>query len=405
MKPIRMAIDGNEANVTNRVGSNVYAFEILKGIAQLCQKKTDVEVTVLLTQSPLPDLPKNSPRWQYKVIGPKPLWTQWALPIHLFLHQHQYDIYFTPGHYAARISAIPYISTVMDTAYLDFPEQFRKNDYLQLKNWTAYSVKHAQKVIAISQATKQNIVQKYHKSKQEIVVAYPALQSSTYNISQKTRKQFFKKHHLGKNYILYLGTLQPRKNLIRLIEAFESTVRAQASFKTHHLKQKLLTKKHTSANQSDPLQLVLVGKVGWLAQDILDRVNASPYKDQIILTDYVTQHQKQILYESASVLVLVGLQEGFGMPPLEAMSYGVISVVSNNSSLPEVVGEAGIKVDPNQVSSIFEGLKKALTLTATAKAKYRREMRNQLKKFSWQHSSQIILDELLTVARAHQRTT
>lgn len=402
MKSIHVAIDGNEANVVNRVGSNVYAFEILKSLAKLCQDKPEIQVTVLLTQPPLPDLPQAHSRWQYQVIGPQPFWTQWALPIHLFLHQKKYQAYFTPGHYAARISAVPYISTVMDTAYLDFPEQFRKNDYLQLKNWTEYSVKKAAKVIAISEATKQDVAKHYHKSKKEIVVAYPALQTEKYNISAKTKKSFFKKHSIGENYILYLGTLQPRKNLVRLIEAFESTVRSQASSKTKQLKQKLHARSNSKTN-SGKLQLVIAGKVGWLAQDILDRIKQSPFKDQIILTDFVSEKEKQLLYESASVLALVGLYEGFGMPPLEAMSYGVISVVSNTTSLPEVVGDAGLTVDPYSVPEIFEGLKTAITMTATKKAQYRKAMRQQLKKFSWKKSAQIILDELIQLAESKKK--
>ncbi|MBP9820349.1 hypothetical protein KBC79_06480, partial [Candidatus Woesebacteria bacterium] len=108
-------VDGYEANQENRVGSNVFAFEILWGLAELTAKEPNARVTVVLPRPALPSLPKPSERWQYQVVTPTQFWTQWALPLHIFRHRKQYSAFFTPSHYAPRFCAVPYISSVMDT--------------------------------------------------------------------------------------------------------------------------------------------------------------------------------------------------------------------------------------------------------------------------------------------------
>lgn len=384
---IRLAIDGNEANVSNRVGSNVYAFEILRELENLTQQRPDIEVTVLLSSPALKDLPQTRTGWTYQVITPRKLWTQIALPIHLFLHRHRYDVLFTPGHYAPRLSSIPYVSSVMDLAFLTYPDQFKSNDLLQLKNWTAYSVRHARRVIAISEFTKQDIVRWYHKQPEEIVVAYPAVTEPSSFVLPTRAKARLKKLGVRQPYILYVGTLQPRKNLEKVIEAFELL--------THQLTDSNYQKSARRAKKAlSAPQLVLAGKVGWLAGGILDRVKESPLADRIILTDYVSEETKRILYEHAACSVQVGLYEGFGIPPLESLLYKTIPVVANSSSLPEVVGAAGILVDPTDARDISQGLLTALTLSAKDKAKYAKAARQQLKRFSWSKSADLILTTL-----------
>ena len=118
--PLHSAIDGNEANVESRVGSNVYAFELLQALEEKTRDNPTIAVTVLLSSPAKSFLPVERQGWKYQVVGPQKFWTQWALPLHLFAKRKQYDIFFTPGHYAPRIASIPYVSSVMDTTYLDY---------------------------------------------------------------------------------------------------------------------------------------------------------------------------------------------------------------------------------------------------------------------------------------------
>ncbi|MBU0974092.1 glycosyltransferase family 4 protein [Patescibacteria group bacterium] len=386
---IHIAIDGREANSKSRVGSNVYAFEILLGLYRLLEKRDDIKVTVLTASKINSDLPLATENWSYKTFGPKKFWTQWALPIHLFQYQTEYDVFFTPGHYAPRISAIPYVSSVMDTAYLEFPNQFKKSDTLKLTKWTKYSVKNAKKVIAISKYTKNEIIKNYHKPQEDIVIAYPAINTTKLRIKAKEVNDFFKKQKITEPYILFVGTLQPRKNLVKLIEAFEIFSRMKAG-------RELKRKNQLTKNRSK-VKLVLAGKIGWLADDIFKKINSSPLKTKIITTGFVTESEKQILYKYASASCLVGTHEGFGIPPLESLNFGTPAIVSNTTSLPEVVESAGFLVDPNSAQDIANKIWEVYSMPTREKGLFRKKARQQVKKFNWNNSAKIILNVLIDV--------
>lgn len=384
----RIAVDGNEANIQHRVGSNVYAYEVLTALEKLTKNNDSVSVTVLLSSPAIEDLPPARSGWRYEVVTPQPLWTQIALPTYLFLHASEYDVFYTPGHYAPRYSAVPYVSSVMDLGFLKFPDQFKRRDYAQLKNWTSYSVKYARKIIAISEATKVDVVVTYHRKPEDVVVGYPSISGDQVAAPHDILQKFMETHEITSPFILYVGTLQPRKNLVRLVKAFEEITSQWNLQKT----KKII--KHTS-----PLQLVIAGKVGWLADEVMDAIENSPFKSQIVVTGYVSDGIKYGLYGKANCTVLVGLYEGFGIPPLESLAKGTIPVVSDTMSLPEVVGEAGVLVDPYSVDAIAQGLLKVLSLSAKQRGLYRRKGREQLAKFSWDKTAEIVLDTILSVAQ------
>lgn len=379
---IRIAIDGNEANVQNRVGSNTYAFAIISELYKLTANRKNIDITILLSGKKLADLPPSRANWRYMVIGPKKFWTQWALPIHLFLHRKDYQVFFTPSHYAPRISSVPYVSSVMDLAYLHYPEQFRPNDLLQLKNWTKYSVKNARKIITISKFSKKEIEKHYGRQSKDIIVAYPSFQLPP-SAPVEELKTFFKEKQIKNKYFLYLGTLQPRKNIIAIISAYEEFLRkfAAVNLKSKHRKTQTLIEPN----------LVIAGKIGWLADDILARVANSPYKNKIILTGFVEDKFKRALYQNATASLLVSLYEGFGIPALESMQAGTIPVVANNSSLPEVVAKAGFLVDTKDTHQISDAMLKIQQMPYKELLKYKTAMRRQAKKFDWQESAKIIL--------------
>lgn len=388
MPKIRLAIDANEANVNNRVGSNVYAFEILKQLEQLTadgsKDNNRLESTILLAQPPVKDLPQPRPGWRYQVIKPAKFWTQWAEPIHLYLNKNQYDVLFVTGHYAPRLSSVPYVSCVMDLAFIDYPDQFQKKDLFQLKKWTKYSAKKAQKVVAISQFTKQELIKHYKLDPNKILVAYPDTNLDSTQANQEPQTDFFKKHDIHQPYFLFVGTLQPRKNLERLVAGFE-----------------ILCTKLLEQNQELP-QLVIAGKIGWLANGILQRIEKSKFKRQIILPGFISNQVKTKLIKKAAATVLVGLYEGFGIPPLESLKLGTLPIVSNTSSLPEVVGQAGWQVDPLRPSEISQDLEQALTISHQEKQQKLQLGQVQLEKFSWRKSAQIILDELIKLAQSNE---
>jgi glycosyltransferase involved in cell wall biosynthesis len=378
-----IAIDGNEANVTHRVGSNVYAFELINTLSELVRNDRRFQVTVLLSSRPVKDLPRTRKWWRYQVVKPRQFWTQWALPIHLFLEANRYDVLFTPGHYAPRISSVPYASSVMDLAFLEFTDQFNKRDLVQLKSWTGYSVKHAQKVVAISEYTKQDVIKHYGRKASDVIVAPPAVTPPSFTPSAKDGAQVAKKFGITDPYIIHIGTFQPRKNVLRLIEAFEQVCRRIATNSLKH--------------QPKRYQLVLVGKIGWLAEPIMDRIKQSPFASQIITTGYVSEEEKVTLLKFAQCSAHIGLYEGFGIPALESLHMGTIPIVSNQTSLPEVVGEAGILVNPYDSTAIAKGIEYTLSLRARDRAKLRKTGRAQVQRFNWQKSAEAVLQMLLDI--------
>lgn len=381
MDQLRLAIDGNEANLLNRVGSNVYAREIIGQLEKITRQRSDITTTVLLSQPPVADLPSARLGWKYQVIKPKFLWTQWAAPLYLFTHRRQFDLYFTPGHYAPRFCPLPYVSSVMDLGFLVYPSQFKARDLLQLKNWTKYSVQHAQKIVTISHFTQQEIGKYYHRSPADILVAYPSASLPTWP-AKKNWYQFQHQFNLTQPYFLSVGTIQPRKNLDQLLSGYE-----------------IFCQRQRQQNPTASLPpLVLAGKIGWLAESFLARVKASPCKSQIIFTGFIDDQLKRPLYQHALAEILVGYYEGFGIPPLEAMQAGTMVIGANNSSLPEVIGDAGWLVDPFNPQQIAQALQEVFDLSPRQRAMVAKKARQQLTKFSWAQSATQILATLEELA-------
>jgi glycosyltransferase involved in cell wall biosynthesis len=385
-----ICIDGNEANIPNRVGSNVYAYQVLKQIEKITRGIENHNFTVVLRKAALNDMPQERVGWKYVCFGPKPFWTQWALPLYLYLNKNQYDVFFSPGHYAPFLCPVPSVTTIMDTAYLDFPHHFKQKDLFQLSYWTKRAVKNAQKVISISHATKLSVIKNYNKNPDSVVVAFPGLVEKKSEIIDPNCNLVLKNIKINSPYILFVGTIQPRKNVTTLIEAFEIFTRMTAG---RNLKKSLISKKNTKQK----FQLILAGKVGWLAGDTLERINNSPLVERIVQTGFISDSQKNCLYKQALATVLLGEGEGFGLPPLESLSHGTPVVVANNASLPEVVGEVGLKVDPKDPQAVAQALYDIYSFSARERARYRKKALEQSQNFSWKKTSEIILKVLSDV--------
>ena len=264
--------------------------------------------------------------------------------------------------------------------------KFKKKDLTQLKIWTQFSAQHAKKIITISEFSKNDVIKSYHRQKLDVVVAYPALRDNLDRVSLSDISEVMTKYQLTSPYFLYVGTIQPRKNLVTLVEAFESACRFSASANFKNARQKKLP------------ELVIAGKIGWLADAFLNRVKQSTFVNQIKLIGFVNDQDKRSLYAGAQALIQVGLYEGFGLPPLEAMAVGTLCIVADNSSLPEVIGNAGLIVNPTKPALIANALKRVLVMTKKEKGVFRQKMRQQIQKFSWEKSAQIVLNTLQEVA-------
>jgi glycosyltransferase involved in cell wall biosynthesis len=365
-----VGIDGNEANVSSRVGSNVYAFELLWALYGEMNDESPFSVRVYLSGEMLSDLPPATKFWQYRVIGPAKLWTQWRLPLDLYLGP-KLQLFFSPGHYTPRFSPVPVVASIMDLAFLFFPDQFKKKDAWQLTNLTRDTVKNAAHLIAISAHTKKDVVKVYDFPGDDITVIYPAV-TKVEKMSHDEVEEQLSVLGIRAPYFAFIGTLQPRKNIIRMIEAFE-----------------------LCAAQNDKLFLVLAGKIGWLGEPIAQKIATSAYSDRIIQTGFVSEQQKQAIIQGAHATLLVGLYEGFGIPPLESIRLGVPPIVSNVSSLPEVVGQEGVLVDPYNVSEIADAMMGVLHWSKAVRTEKVEAMRKHSEMFAWEKSGKKLF-KLLT---------
>lgn len=356
---MKIGLDGNEANVKNRVGSGVYAYELLK---QFSRDKNH-NFTVYLKERPHADLPPETSNFKYLVFGPKKLWTRIALSAKLAFGP-KLDVFFSMGHYGPFFSKVPYVVAIFDLSYLHFPELFRKDDLYQLTNWSKRSILKSKHIFAISQSTKLDIVKNYQVDPSKITVTYMGYDPSFKAQPEAKIESAKTKYKITGEYIIFVGTLQPRKNIERLIEAYSSIIH----------------------NSKFIIQLVIVGRKGWLYDSIFEKVKSLGLESKVIFTDFVPNSDLSALISGAKVYVLPSLWEGFGIPVVEAQACGVPVVVSNTSSLPEVVGESGILVDPLNTKSIADGIESLISSPKLASDLSKKGLENA-KRFSWRKSA------------------
>lgn len=385
---MQIGIDGNEANVKNRVGTGEYALELLGQFA----KNKSHHFSIYLKEDPIGDLPKETANFKYQVIGPKNFWTQFALPISLTFGKKP-DVFFSMAHYGPRFSSVPYVVTIHDLSYLHFPQLFKKNDLYQLTNWSKYSILNSAHVIAPSNSTKDDILKNYHVKSSKVTVTYEGYDKNRFKPQPKAKiTQVLKKYKIAGDYLIFVGTLQPRKNIERLIEAFASIA---------HSSQFIVNSSNNSVNRersTQNFQLVIVGKLGWLYGSIFAKVKALGITKNVVFTDFVPDADIPGLISGAKVYINPSLWEGFGIPVIEAQACGVPVVASNTSSLPEIVGDSAIQVDPESVQSIAKGIEKVLTSEKTSSDLVKKGLVNA-KRFSWQECAQKTLAVLEKTAQ------
>src|SRR3989338_334288 len=359
-----IGIDGNEANVKERVGINVYAFEIIWGLYNLVKNsRKKCRLIVYLKSGARDDLPKEDKHISYKVLHGGKLWILTKLTPHLsFVRSERLDVFFTPSHYLPALVGVPLVFSVMDLGYLEFSGQFRKRDYWQLKIWTAISIYISKYIITISESTMNDIVRHYPKASNKVRVTLLAYDRYLYNtdISQKVVRRATKKYLIVGDYLLFMGTLKPSKNIEGLLDAW-SKVRQE----------------HKGS------KLVIAGKKGWLFDEIFKKVEKLDIDGSVIFTDFVPEKDKRYLIKGAKALILPSFWEGFGLDPLYAMAVGTPVIVSKVASIPQVVGDAGIYFNPYDKNDIADSIKKLLSMSQLSYNKLVAKGLAQADKFSW----------------------
>jgi glycosyltransferase involved in cell wall biosynthesis len=305
----------------------------------------------------------------HKSLWPK-YWTQSRLPFDLY--KYKPDVLFMP------IQQIPYlrpkriktVAVIHDLAVHYYPEYFTYKDWLLLHVFSAYAAREADEIITVSKATAMDVTKFYGRTK-NVHVVHHGVDSDRFrlpneeelDVSWNRLKETYP--NLKKPYLLYVGQIQPRKNLIRLIDAFEKIKK-----------------------EGSELQLVIAGSHGWLNKPIEKRIADSKAKEDIILTGRVEDELLPAFYWHAESFVLPSLYEGFGMPILEAFACGCPVLTSNVSSMPEVAGKAAVLVEPINVDSIVRGIREVIK----RKGELKQLGLERVKEFSWDKTAKEILN-------------
>jgi glycosyltransferase involved in cell wall biosynthesis len=321
--------------------------------------------------APAANLFPAAPHVEPVVIPLRRLWTHARLGHEL--RTHPPDVFFTPAHVIPVGVRCPAVATVHDLGYEHFPEAHPRRQLAYLRWSTRHNARVARRVMADSRATADDLTRLYATDPAKIAVVYPGADPELRRVGDPAAlSAAAAKYGLRPPYLLYLGTLQPRKNLVRLVEAFAA-----------------------SDLHNDGYSLVLAGRAGWLAAPLLAAVGRLPsaVAERVHLPGYVAETDKAALLSGATALVFPSLYEGFGLPVLEAQACGVPVVCANTSSLPEVGGNAALLVDPLDTAALRAALQRIVSDVGLRDELIARGYAN-LARFRWEEAAAQALDVL-----------
>lgn len=285
-------------------------------------------------------------------------WEQLVWP--LAAVRRRLDLLHSMAFVAPILSPCPTVVTVYDLSFIQHPERFTRSRRWYLTHQTRRTCQQARRIITISESSKQDVAHHFNVPLDKIDVAYPGVEARFRPFVAAEVAEFRQREGLPDRYILHVGTLQPRKNIPMLLEAFASL-------------------------PDKEIALVLVGGKGWLYKEIFSQVEALHLEQRVHFIGYVADEELPMWYSAADLLVLPSVYEGFGLPIVEAMACGTAVVTANVSSMPEAAGDAALLFNPTAEWGAAELAERIATvLDNPAQAATMRERGFvQARKFSW----------------------
>jgi len=273
-------------------------------------------------------------------------------------------------HYPANVGLMrgdaKFVLTVHDLAFIRNPEWFTPTRSNYYRRATLRSAPRAERIITVSRAARDDLIELAGVDPDRIDVIHNGVEPEFHPRSAEEVQQVRDSLRLPERFVLFVGTLEPRKNVIRLVRAWEQI-----------------------AEEAD-VDLVIVGRSGWKTEPILQTIERSRLFRRIHLVGHVPGSQLPAVYTAAKALVWPSLFEGFGLPPLEAMACGTPALTSNTSSLPEVAGDAAVLVNPHDTDTIAAGM-----LNIVQNEEFRKELRARgivrAKQFTWDRAADLTI--------------
>lgn len=315
-------------------GISVYIANLLQHLGAASQ---DLRFQILLGDGVLPNgisIPVSRSRVSTRSPWRRILWEQTVLPF--VVQRLGASLLHGPAFAGPLVCACPQVITVHDLSFLRHPEFFRRGNQLYLGMITGLACRHAAAVIAVSDFTAREVVALLGVPSERVVTIHPGVAPRFHPIPEADVARFRAKKGLPDRYILYLGTLEPRKNLLRLVRAFS------------HI--------------CDPgLHLILAGAQGWSCEGIFAEVERLGLKERVHFPGFVPAGEQAFWYSAARVFAYVSTYEGFGMPVVEALACGVPTVTASTTSLPEAGGQSVIAVPPDDEAAIADALDRVVS--------------------------------------------
>jgi glycosyltransferase involved in cell wall biosynthesis len=359
-------IDGSRAFLEKRTGIEEYSFQTIKHLAK---ELKDVEVRLYLRNGQKAGfvLPEN---WKVKNIWWPLLWTQMGLSLEMLFHS--VDVLFIPAHVVSIIHPRKTVVVVHGLEFEFLPKAYSFWARMYMRWSIRSSCRWAEKIIAVSENTKKDLMKLYKVPEEKIEVVYEGYEKTT--SSQLAEPPLLEKEGkgvVGKN-ILFIGRLEERKNIVVIIKTFE-----------------ILKEKYNI-----PHKLILAGKPGYGYEKIKNKIQESKFRKEILEKGYVSEEEKWELMKKAEVFLFPTFYEGFGLPILEAQAEGVPVVASSNSSIPEVAGDSAILVNPKKPEEIAEAVWKIINNGNLRQELIDKGLKN-VQRFSWEKCGEEIAEVLL----------
>ena len=328
MPPSRdtVAVDASRGDVAVKTGTEWYSFELLRALAAIPDRPA---LTLYHRDSDGGWVDGVGVR--HRRIDVPRLWTHIGLSGAMVRDRPRG--LFVPSHVIPLLHPRASVVTVHDLGYLRERAAHSRSTRAMLDLTTRWNALAAAHIIAVSGATADDLVSHYRVNRAKIRVVHSGVRLDRFQPVDST--DVLERLGISRPYLLFVGTVQPRKNIVRLVEAFETL-------------------------PGSDVQLVIAGKTGWLAEPIEQRIRSSPAARRIVRLGYVESADLPALYSGAAAFVLPSLYEGFGMPVLEAMACGTPVITSDVSSLPEIAGDAAVLVDPHDPAAIARAMQRVL---------------------------------------------
>ncbi|HEX6293212.1 MAG TPA: glycosyltransferase family 1 protein [Herpetosiphonaceae bacterium] len=356
-----IGVDASRLGVSARTGTEHYTWELLQALGEV-----DRHNRYLLYCNGLPQVvPPLPPSFVLRSIPLPRAWSHGRLSLEMLLHAP--DLLFVPAHALPIVPPRRSVVTIHDLGFLHHPEAHTRVQRIYYRLFTRLSARRATRIIAISEATKRDLQRFYGTPAEKIAVIYHGVHARFKPIADRALlDQVQQRYGIAQPYLLFVSTIQPRKNVSRLIEAF---AQARALLGAAQM----------------PL-LVLAGKRGWMTEQIERRADDLGVADQVRFVGYVHDADLPALLSGALAYLMVSLYEGFGMTVLEAQACGTPVIASNVSSLPEVVGDAGLLVDPYDVVSMRDAIVR-LVQDANLRAELRERGLHHAVDWTWERTA------------------